>query len=578
LLSSWIEANIALIWASPEVQQDSGYTTSRVSDFHAPKLAVESTKMSEESAMNYDSVDLDALNAALSKTCKGQLDHCEIDVGTNLDPFLPNCATNTVSLSFLQKLKVANGIDRIIPDAVYVRDCMRLIFNRFADDEASGVAGRIPRTLLVGSPGAGKSVLFFLAALFRARRHLTIYFRDTVADRGVSVFVMIPAKGNKVHVLFTRHLDRRLHHGRLDSLSLILEENLRIDRKMYFAFVDGLCHTEDPLSGTYDYLCTAHGFPGFAYGDLRSSRLWILDGWTKEEAAAALAMVGHGKKKAETIFWLCGGDVRDMLHACTPQRFNQVKTHKAYMLRCGGAVEMAAIPPFRFNQEDLLRTMFRVKGSDGERLMKPVHIVDSKHLVECSWKTLDVEAFRQAYELSRLLDDTAVQGLYFEFLIYHWFEKVKPLPIESIHWAKGKGLEGVSEIEHPNVYWIRNMECSPFVTSAVLVGEALCVVQVTIRDSLDFSFDEFMETFVGPVKKKLKFKSLVVFVLVPEHSSFDPASFLPNGIIRRLNKSSIFNTGSLVVKCCRSVVDTTSVDSFHASMRKLPFLTATDTA
>jgi hypothetical protein len=62
----------------------------------------------------------------------------------------------------------------------------------------------VSRTFLIGSPGVGNSVLFFLAALYRARDKVTIYYRRRESGAASSVFIMIL-------VLFTKNLSNDAH-------------------------------------------------------------------------------------------------------------------------------------------------------------------------------------------------------------------------------------------------------------------------------------------------------------------------------------------------------------------------------
>lgn len=87
------------------------------------------------------------------------------------------------------------------------------MFQNFVD-EYDHEQGEVKR-VLVGSPGIGKSVLFFLAALGRARsdeRRIIMYFRKVVQELSVFVMRASATKGG-VHVLFSR--DLQTMHDRL---------------------------------------------------------------------------------------------------------------------------------------------------------------------------------------------------------------------------------------------------------------------------------------------------------------------------------------------------------------------------
>jgi hypothetical protein len=80
----------------------------------------------------------------------------------------------------LNELKLASNERFLAPIAIYVRDCMRLLFGLFRED-VKKTPGR-PRdvaysTGLIGSPGVGNSILFFLAGLFQAQTSKIVYYR-----------------------------------------------------------------------------------------------------------------------------------------------------------------------------------------------------------------------------------------------------------------------------------------------------------------------------------------------------------------------------------------------------------------
>jgi hypothetical protein len=120
-------------------------------------------------------LDLAVLNATMKSKFGCVLKSCVIDIGSNLDPLLPIGGGSVISLSFLDALR-EDTEDPFLPPNIYVRECMRDIFALFLRDitgpveRARQIMPRLEpctiRTILNGSPGVGKSVLFFWPPCF----------------------------------------------------------------------------------------------------------------------------------------------------------------------------------------------------------------------------------------------------------------------------------------------------------------------------------------------------------------------------------------------------------------------------
>jgi hypothetical protein len=50
-----------------------------------------------------------------------------------------------------------------------------------------------------------------------------------------------------------------------------------------------------------------------------------LDAWAEAEAVDGLVNYGHREVTAKDAYWLCGGNIRDMIAACTPEGYNDKK-------------------------------------------------------------------------------------------------------------------------------------------------------------------------------------------------------------------------------------------------------------
>jgi hypothetical protein len=522
--------------------------------------------------LSYEMVDWDVLNKEMTEGFGCRLDHCEIDVGTLLDPLSPDGTATVVNLSSLDALKVP--YDTFLPDNIYVRSNMRQVFALFIKDAADGV-NKKARTILMGSPGIGKSILFFLAALGRSRQEVTIYFRRTTADFYVSVFLMIPRRENRVDVLFTRSLDKRRLNEGLGSFHMFLQDTiLGIDRRSYCSFVNGPRDGDEAntIDQTYDFLCSEYGNPWLPMGLGKGFRTWILDGWTREDITAALAAAGHDERKALNAYWLCGGNIRDALQACTPRGFDLVKNVLDHVVTftpaAMGELALRGHSP-RHDEADRVRTLFRTK--DWFRRMievHTIHLVDSRYIFGRLRKSLHLGTMLLCYELARHVNNSAIRGLYFENIIHMWFEKAKPAPIEDVYWSPGAVAEVALELVKPNVYWIQSSCDYPFITSWVIVGETLCLLHVTVKQGLDLNFQVFIEEFVSSIEKLVTFRTVSLYVLVPKREIY-PASFtevlaLPAPDFRSASRPMQFNS-------FRHNADIAYYARIDESSRQLPF-------
>jgi hypothetical protein len=324
-------------------------------------------------------------NAAMQQQFGCTLSYCSVSIGSSLNKLahggivadadsyssesirvedIETYRENLIDLSFLKKLRIEDD-EPFIPTKIFFRSDMRKIFGMYLNDVGAvdpkkRVKPMKRPTVLIGSPGVGKSVLFFLAAMYRcslepkeevvvkveeeietyeqvvvmevvsgkeeiqtnekvaAKEEMktnkevavkeevmavnavntSIYYRWARSDPFVSVFIMFRDEDQKegdrkVHVLFTRSLNENrisLPVGSLGTLNHFLETQLGIDRKHYFAFVDGPKHTEtnNTLNGKYDYFCTSGGMLAFKSEQGGKDRLWILNAWTKYESVQAL--------------------------------------------------------------------------------------------------------------------------------------------------------------------------------------------------------------------------------------------------------------------------------------------------
>jgi hypothetical protein len=273
-----------------------------------PVLQLRVTWMSDQEMMEEEpTLTVRNLDAAFSMY-DVSFSQCTIDIAV-LDP-LAGGDVRIIDLSTcLASLKVE---DDFLPSSLYVRDCMRYIFELFSNDTALTPRNNHRRVLL-GSPGIGKSVLFFLVALKKAHDSNVpvLYLRKTREELNISIFLMKKDGDGKVSVFFCRTM--RKITATIPTLFLIFE---RVLDSHFYTWIDGPRHDDrdDTLQNSYDYLCTSGGHPSPKNSEL-AKYIWLLDGWRKAETVAAAQGEAHFAANVEKVFWLCGGSMRLMLEA-----------------------------------------------------------------------------------------------------------------------------------------------------------------------------------------------------------------------------------------------------------------------
>jgi hypothetical protein len=322
--------------------------------------------------------------------------------------------SRTIDMSFLDPLRDAEEESFLVPDKLYVRDCMRRVFGLFHEDVI-----RVPRrkpskaysAALIGSPGVGKSILFFLAALDQACASNVVYYRKS-GEEPLSVFVMTPSDdGRSVRIWFSRNVASKSLDRGLSTASIALEKCRILDRGSFYDFVDGPLYGDRPntFDGDYDYICPSSGFRRYK-NDEYNKRLWILDGWTEDEAVTALVGLNNqSPAAAQHAYFLCGGIIRDMLHACSngfayaKGQMDELVEHcdkEALELVVGGTEERAEDP----GNPNRLRTMFERRRIDrrfaylGKRRMAACQVVDSPFVIDKLSATLPPKAWQKAHD------------------------------------------------------------------------------------------------------------------------------------------------------------------------------------
>jgi hypothetical protein len=493
-----------------------------------------------------------------------------IDATHSLNQLLNASSPSGISLDFLEPLTIREdeGEELFLPKRFFVQDNRRSILKLFLDDISNGLRPERRHTVIVGSPGVGKSVLVFLAALFRSSTAPTIYYRRTASGERASVFVMFPDSANNgiVRVFFTRNLrpsELELKGG-LNGLDSFLGRNIPISREQYYAFVDGpkWNETADLLGGSFDFLCTSAGYPVLSSEKRAKYRVWVVDGWYQEDAVAALVDVGKTEEQAEKAYDLCGGRIRDLLRACEDYEgeMNSIDIMLNKLKEKDVSLALSSsLPSGDPKNPDRLRTTFRAPGNRSTVQMEAVQIVDSPYFVRKLRTRFSLKKYFESFASAAEEGLRSVMGGFFEELVHKWFYIVAETKarddIRQVRWASGKKADCPAQLDDSNLYWAPSVSNFPNIDSAIVVDKTLFAFQMTISDDHKFSPATFQTGFIDLVDETL-FQAVVLYIVTPLSTPFSVSNFAKK-------------VAGLPLTVRHFAVDMKSLESFMASMGKL---------
>jgi hypothetical protein len=492
-----------------------------------------------------------------------------VEIDSALLPLLPvdgdgdDIARRTIDLELLNPLRVQRDEPFLVPDKIFVRDCMRFVFGLFREDENGddNATPREPRrppnkdyaAALIGSPGVGKSILCFLAALHQAKTSPIVFYRKS-RKGPISVFVMSPHSRSSssndpsfVRVWFTRNLTL-VSAAEQQGLAVVNADLITcgvVDKRVCYTFIDGptlprrntQAHTNDALDGNYDYFCTSGGFSGYHF-EQDENRLWVLDGWTEKEAVLALGMLGKSEEDAEMAFALCGGSIRNMIRSTSNAEEVTTKLDNLIDRLTQEAVALAATSTRRSDDPDhpdRLRTMFELRGTTSEatrkKLMRAYQRVDSRYALKRLCTGLSMSPFFDAYRLAQTIKVGTGEGVFFEHIVHQWAMNNKDSNeircFSRVYWSSGTVEESVEQLSTPDVYWIPSKQNFPNIDSALVHNHTLFAFQMTISSTHKFDRVTFERNFVENVRVKCQVHRVVLYFVHPLEVAFRIPNNLP---------------------------------------------------
>jgi hypothetical protein len=512
------------------------------------------------------------------------LENFDVDSQQHQQPSPHDATARIVDLeSVLCGLKLADDV--FFPSKIYVRICMKTILGRFYKDRLSENSNRV----LLGSPGVGKSVLFFIAALEKSLNgdKPVVYIRKTKEEHLVSIFVMIRVF-NGVRVFSCRSVRKYIYRGLgLGQMRTKVAVLFGLgDERNCVLFLDGPRHGEETdLEADYDYFCTSGGHP-LPKNAQEKLFLWVLDGWSWNDVSAYGKMVGCESDYLEAYYHV-GGCIRDIVKyvRTTTDRERICSLLEGLVERVASSqIDLVLTTTSRSNNDDSgnpdrLRMMFNGK-SRAENIPAAVQIVDSQFVARLLRGRQTFDSFHFALLKGKAIQSGTVVGIYFEEMLHQWFKDQVRAPrlggVSEVHQAQGSGRDGVKELTKVGMYWIPSISNFANIDAALVIGSTLYVFQYAKSYRHSFNVDSFWQDFVTVVNETVSFDRIHVFFVLMD----GVATNLSVNFRRKLKlKSGTQSSSKLVSIACLSTqvnIDTTSIDTVRScAQQAFPFSLST---
>jgi hypothetical protein len=366
------------------------------------------------------------INNSLMDKAGFELRYVSLDVASYFDPLSASSTSKTISLETFDPLRLEDEDEKFFPKVrdLLVRHGMKRIFRYFEND----VLETSDRRALFGSPGTGTSLLFFLAAVWKATYsgQKVVYFRKT-KEEPISIFYMFPDGDDKVGIYFKRFTAVELRkNSMIKSLRLVLSPILLsvkphlVEMKRPLLFVDGPNHDdkENVLMDNFDYYCSSGGrrIPGRA--SYRYFVYWILEGWSRDEMMDALTTTHNTTKDlAIEMYNLCGGDIKEAvaliqdegraISSYLERTISQLDENKSFELAGGSCLVKDQLRTMLFlPQEEEIDNKFD--------MLYVIQAVDSAYALGLLFEKLSTKNFLLGYQSTMKRKAYSVADSYFE--------------------------------------------------------------------------------------------------------------------------------------------------------------------
>jgi hypothetical protein len=323
----------------------------------------------------------------------------------------------------LMDLRCLSGKTDFIPGKAFVRGEMQTTFKRLCEKKAG------KKHILIGSPGVGKSVVFFLAALSLSavKNKQVIYARWD--KKKPTVFLMKPGQSEGFCQVGSISF-YKVQYSLEDVARAALDYGYESDKEDWRFFLDGPNETEvKELTDLDFFLCTSGGYSTPSDSERMTVVIDIMAGWMEDDLVAALIQLKKiTPNQARKVYGECGGRMRLALDYVEDEQTTINWADSIVADQSADACILAVTETesrTSVESKDRLRTMFR--GSSG----RPVQLVDSQYLLRRLRDKLTIDDLRQAYRIAVALDSRTMMGVLFEEIMHKWVQQVKPNPVSS---------------------------------------------------------------------------------------------------------------------------------------------------
>ena len=409
------------------------------------------------------------------------------------------------------------GSVHFVPDHVYVRDEMQHVLNTVTSKEP-------PTTLVViGSPGVGTSVVFFLAALNLAaiQQKRVIYLRwvETEEEKP-TLFVMETATHKPGHCTLGQFSFFKFQYSVEDVARAAVEYGYQTNGTWRFLLDGPKESTVKSLSGMCFDLCASGGYKTPSNAARMTTHLTVMGGWTEDSLVHAMIHLQKlTAQRAKDVYAHCGGRIRLALNYVEDEAAVQ-NWADTVVADLGGAPGILARNETNartlVERQDQLRTMF--EGTTG----RPIQLVDSHYLLTTRlWDRVTTDDLRQAYNVAVALDSRTMMEVLLAELMHKWFQRAQPSPmIGLVRSQRGTTNceHGVGDLTEPLIYWVPSTPKFANIDAAFLdANNELHCIQYTIRDSPSFHKETFENDLVLKLKPQFPhgFTCATIYFAVP---------------------------------------------------------------
>ncbi|KAL3906120.1 MAG: hypothetical protein SGILL_009402 [Bacillariaceae sp.] len=428
---------------------------------------------------------------------------------------------------------------------IFVRSEMEQLFREMQNGGARS-------HIVSGSPGIGKSLVFFLVAIFQAAKkgERVLYFRCTANDQeAASTFLLEKgSEENLVNVHFTRTIDKMAKdipaifrevlgdmslQGRSANNCMRMIDGVAPSLYNSFGVIYSLCASGGGIRITSEMRAGERHFHA-DYDSTRSMTNIVMGAWSFNDLKVAVDRCRKDAGRSfcdelfESIYFVTGGRIRDAIDMYDKQ---QVSTGDADEIVGRVSKESAKLALMRVDERpssdhvDALRSIFRRYDHPSENQFDAVDIlVDSQYLVRKLHEKVDGQELLSSYHsaLERGMRRTA--GDYFEELM-HWC-LCQPEAFDSISDSlntSGSGTEeeGVRMLKKSDCYWMPSTPNFVNIDSAIVRNnDHLFCIQYTIQPTHTYKTRRLRPKLLSNLWTKIS-ETTIIFV-APADVQFTP--------------------------------------------------------